>query len=243
MIIAPKGRGKTHLISHFLLPEKPRVAVFDMVHEAGYLFCCVPIANQPRVFAEALRQENFHVAYRPVIYKNDEGELYTPEFEPFVKLCYLRGNMCMAIDEAHQICSPHSIPEPLLNAVQIGRHRNLDMIFITQSWSGIHRSITRNADEFYFFKTIEPSDLDGIQSRCGRVVAQKVSALVALERKPTGEIIRLGECLHWTNEAGVVEVINQKEKAEQQQCQHQQPVEDDHLADEPEPRTDDIPAE
>jgi hypothetical protein len=194
--VAPTGSGKTHAVSA-AFRECERAAVFDMVHEPAYLTGTDLIVGQPRAFAECLKGESFRVCYRPIIFSMMSGEEYCPEFEPFLKCCYLRGGMWAIIDEAHQLCSPHMCPDVLLSAVRLGRHRGLNLIFATQSFSAISRPITQNANEFWFWKIIEPSDIEGISQRCGREVAKKVTALRRLERTKEGKIIP-GETVQWT---------------------------------------------
>lgn len=199
-VIAPKGSGKTHLISNMIPTLEPkRIAVFDMIHERAYS-SCVPYVGKMKAFATELKKgDDYQLAYRPIIFENDKGKESVPEFGLFVKACYLKGSMWMVVDEAHQICTARNCPKELLKAIRLGRHRELSMIFITQSFSAISRPITENADEFYFFRIMEPSSIDGISKRCGTDVAEKVQNLRKLKRDiNTGNVIETGQVLHWT---------------------------------------------
>lgn len=203
--MAPKGRGKTYLTCNDLIPRYERVAVFDMLHEAGYGACCNEIiVGNPKAFAEAIRKNEFKIAYRPKrFFAEKKGDDYAIELEPFIKCCYLRADCTMVIDESHQVCNPHSVPPSLLYAVRLGRHRRLNQIYITQSFSAVARPITQNADEFYFYKIIEPADIDGIYQRCGKQIAENVESLRAIERDEKGNLIRPGEILHWSTYNGI----------------------------------------
>jgi hypothetical protein len=113
----------------------------------------------------------------------------------------------LVIDEAHLLANGRNCPKMLMVSSLVGRHRQLSMILIAQSFSGIHPAIRRNADEFYFWKIIEPSDLDNIRERCGRDVEKQVSELRATEVDPETETFkRAGQMLHWSKFGGVVEV-------------------------------------
>jgi hypothetical protein len=117
-----------------------------------------------------------------------------------------RGDMTMIIDEAHWLCDPFHIPAPLFEALALGRFERLNTIYVTQSWSMVHRLLTRNSHEFFFWRIIEPSDLNGIRERCGADVAERVSSLRRAEdHRPEGGEFIPGEMLHWTVWNGIEE--------------------------------------
>jgi DNA helicase HerA-like ATPase len=213
-IIAPKGSGKTFHVSRMIASgELGKVAVFDMLHEDAYLHCCDEIIiGEPKKFAEALRQPNIKIAYRPIIFEQVDGEMHSPEFEQvYMRLVYPLGNITIVIDEAHLLCSPATCPPMLVTANLIGRHRELSIVYITQRFAGVSRALTANTDEFFFYKIIEPRDLSGIRERCGSDVADRVANLRRLDYdKVTGKVIP-GEILHWSSYEGVKENELQKE--------------------------------
>ncbi len=204
-VIAPKGSGKTHAVAEMVEREMQRVVIFDLVMQPLYL-CAEPVIGQPRRLVELMAQPTFKVVYVPIIQKraddDDEAEEY-PSFKHVVKLCFLRGDMWLVIDEAHMLCTAHSIPETLLYANRLGRFRRLNLVWITQSFTAVHNSLRQNTDEFWFWKIIEPSDIEGIRKRCGDEVAQRVQALRRLEMTPHGVVP--GERLVWNTWQGVVE--------------------------------------
>lgn len=205
LVVGPKGSGKTHKVVE-VVSTYDRYATFDLVHESAYAEAEVIVGN-PRALYECVRKDVFKVTYRPVTHDvQANGLVTTPEFEPFVKLCYLRGDMLMVIDEAHLLCNSRNCPRMLMVSNLIGRHRELSMILVAQSFSGIHPAIRKNADEFYFWKIIEPSDLEGIQHRCGREVMEQVRNLRAIETDEQDNFKAAGQMLHWTKSKGVVEV-------------------------------------
>lgn len=206
-MIAPKGSGKTWKISQMVRSgEWSKVAIFDMLREPAYLTCCDEVfTGQPKAFAEALKQDNIRIAYRPDVFDMRDGEEYCPEFEEvFLKLTYAKGNMTIVIDEAHNLCSAHSCPPRLINAIRLGRHRQLSIVYITQSWAAVARPLTANTDEFYFYKIIEPRDLQGIRERCGIEIAEQVQSLRRLDYDANGKVVP-GEILHWSSFEGVKE--------------------------------------
>lgn len=136
------------------------------------------IIGNPRALAESLKEaeDSYRIVYRPVMISDEDTSI-----DWFVKLCYLKSDCLMVIDEAHFFCSPHRIPESLSYAVRSGRHRHLSIFYITQSWSAVSRVITSNSNEFVFFRIIEPLDLQGIRERCGEITMRQVSGLKQYE--------------------------------------------------------------
>jgi hypothetical protein len=205
-VIGPKGSGKTHEVAARIEPL-PRVVVFDMVHEAGYLKDkSTVIVGNPHAFGEALRQPEFHIIYRPTIFRIENDKVHCPIFNTIVKLCYIRGNCLLVIEEAHLVCNAVSCPAMLMTANLIGRHRALSLMYISQSFAAVTRPLTRNTDEFLFWRIIEPGDLDGIRDRCGMETMATVKQLRKLEdhRKEGGEIIP-GEMVEWNIWNGLIQ--------------------------------------
>jgi AAA domain len=209
IVIGPSGSGKTHEVAK-IVKTRPRVATFDMMRDEQYLSeGTVVVIGQPLTFAEAISpdKETFRVVYHPVIIEPlDNGLVESPEFEPLVKLCHLRGDMYLVIDEAHLWCNSRNCPKELMMASLVGRHREFSLILIGQSFSMIHPAIRRNVDEFYTWKTVEPADLEAIRERCGKEVEEQVRQLRATEVNDDNEFVAAGQMLHWTKAKGVVEV-------------------------------------
>jgi hypothetical protein len=220
-VIGPKGSGKTFTVCEGMR-QMDRVVVFDMVHETAYADVVLSehekknaiIIGQPKAFADAISKDKdeFKVIYRPVnleVIKN--GLVETDEFGPITKLVFLRGDCWFIVDEAHLLCNSHNCPKELMIANLLGRHRRMSLLLVAQSFTGIHPAIRKNADEFLFWRIIEPSDLEGIRERCGRDVEEQVRNLRPLERNvKTDKLIRPGQMLRWDKLNGIVEVTNQE---------------------------------
>jgi hypothetical protein len=208
IVIGPKRAGKTRKVSE-LVTTVDRVVVFDMMKDSQYTTDTIVIVGKPAELARAIGpdKESFHVVYQPVITKlKDNSLMDLPEFQPILKLCHLRGDMYFVIDEAHLLCNSRNCPSELVMASYVGGHKGFSMVLIAQSFSGIHPAIRQNADELYLWKIIEPRDLDGVQDRCGKEVAEQVQNLRATEVNDDNEFVRAGQMLHWTKSRGIVEV-------------------------------------
>lgn len=201
VVIAPKGAGKTYRVAQ-MVRESERVAVFDMTWEAAYNEC-QSFKGRPREFAASIHPnvKSFRCAYRPTTIEPDKDLVTCPELEPFIKLCYLRGDMTMVIDEAHLICSGRNCPRSLLMSCLVGRHRRLNIVVVAQRFTGVHGSLRANADEFWFWRIIEPADVEGIADRCGPEVAEQVTNLRVLERTSDTEVTP-GQMLIWDKSKG-----------------------------------------
>jgi|SRR5208282_794710 len=215
LVIGPKGSGKTRLVSE-LIEDIDRVAVFDMVKDSQYFQTgskdrenVTVIEGRPRDFATAIapNKETFKVVYHPSIIKmEDNGLIDSPEFTMLVDVCHQRGNMYLVVDEAHLFCNSYNCPKELMMASLVGRHKEFSMILVAQSFTGVHPSIRRNTDELYFWKIIEPSELDAIKDRCGKQVMEQVEELRAVEVDEHDQFKAPGQMLHWSKFKGIVEV-------------------------------------
>lgn len=208
LVIGPKRSGKTRKVSE-LVTDIDCVATFDMMKDVQYVEGAIVVRGRPADFARAIAPEHktFRVVYQPVILRmQDNGLLESPEFEPLLKLCHLRGKMYFVIDEAHLICNSRNCPSELLMASYVGGHSGFSMILIAQSFSGIHPAIRQNADELLFWRIIEPRDLEGIRERCGRDVEEQVRNLRAVDVNDNMEFVTAGQMLHWTKNKGVIQV-------------------------------------
>lgn len=218
IVIGPSGAGKTATVSK-LINEYHRVAVFDIVKDEQYTTRkdVIVVEGRPLQFAQATnavtggnRETPFKVVYHPVKVKvmdnNAAGLVEAPEFEPIVKVCHERGDMVLVIDEAHLLTNSYNCPPELMMVNLVGRHKGVSLVLVTQSFTGIHPAIRKNADEFYFWKMIEPSEIDGIKDRCGKDVAEQVRNLRPVEVDEDLKFKRAGQRLHWSKFKGVVEV-------------------------------------
>lgn len=208
IVIGPKRTGKTRKVSE-LVTGIDRSVTFDLIKDVQYTDGATVIQGRPADLARAIGKEvdKFRIVYQPAIVDlKPNGLINAPEFEPLLKLCHLRGDMWFIIDEAHLLCNYRTCPAELIMASYVGGHSGFSMILIAQSFTGIHPAVRRNADEFYFWKLIEPADLDSIRQRCGDEVMEQVRNLRATEIDDNNTFKSAGQMLHWTKNKGVVEV-------------------------------------
>lgn len=200
-VIAPKGSGKTHDVCEYLRVQ-PRFAAYVIFREdAAYLGVSDQvILESPRQLAEAMKPDAFRLIYHPGIPVPVEGELVFPSFDTFTHVCYERGNCLMVMDEAHLLCDAKRCPPWLLWTLINGRRRGVSIMYVSHRFSTIHRMLTANTDEFWFYRITEPGDLDSIRQRCGHEVMEKVKTLRRLEVRDG--TVTPGERLQWSTYGG-----------------------------------------
>jgi len=219
VIIGPSGSGKTRTTSE-LIDNLERVAVFDIVKDGQYTMDSkgkpregvVVVEGSPRQFGREIglidgEKEKYKVIYHPVKVETlDNGLADVPEFGPIVRACHDRGHTYLVIDEAHMLCNSYNCPPELMKANLIGRHQEFSMILIAQRFNGVHPAIRENADEFYFYKIVQPASKKLVAEYCGEDVAEQVANLRAVELDDNDKFVAPGQRLHWSKFRGVVEV-------------------------------------
>lgn len=200
-VIAPKGSGKSHTVGEWLDGQN-RVIIFDITMGDAYRRDGVEIVEgNPKKAGLLMAEENWKILYTPKNVIAKERYLYAPSFDLICDLAYQTGNCTLVVEEAHHLCTSFYVPFPLLNISRLGRHRQCSLVYVTQSFTAVHKSLRDNTDEFWFWKLIEPGDVEGVRARCGSEAAEKVQALRKLE-KVNGEPVP-GEMLRWTVERGI----------------------------------------
>lgn len=196
-IIAPKGSGKTYYTVE-LIKSIDRLAVWDILHEQAYLnvaddlFC-----GEPKRFLQALQEPKFRLVYRPYFFEVG--------FDWFASGAYLAGNCTVVIEEVDQLSSPYYKHEWIDRLVNLGRHRQVSIIYLCRRMANIHRDLTANTNQFAFFKIIEPRDLEAVSDRCGMTVAEQVQNLNRLQIE-NGQVTVPGQRLTWSDTETEVQI-------------------------------------
>lgn len=204
-VIAPKGSGKTYQVCKHLYSVDRFAAFVIFRSDTGYLAVADNVVfESPRQLAEAMKPERFRLVYHPSIPQLDlSGDFNFPSFNTFIEICYRRGNCTAVIDEAHLICDAKNAPPWLLMTLIDGRRRGVDILYVSHRFSTVHRMLTANTDEFWFYKITEPADLQGIRQRCGVDVMERVANLDRLEL--VNGTVKPGQRIRWTTYQGIIE--------------------------------------
>jgi hypothetical protein len=199
--IGPKGSGKTYTVAEYLATQT-RFVIFDIMGDVSYLRVADDVIKNRKELLEAVKEPEFKIIYRGRIERDEKtGDITAPDLGFVVDVAHTTGNMLLVIDEAHLLCDTHNIPAALFTACTIGRHRQLSLLYVSHRFALVDRIVTTNTDEFWFWRIIEPSDLDGIRQRCGPDTMERVRSASKLERGKNDEVIT-GEMIRWTIEDG-----------------------------------------
>lgn len=199
--IGPKGSGKTYTVAEYLTTQN-RFVIFDIMGDASYLRVADEVIKNRKELLDAVKEPEFKIIYRARIERDEKtGDIIAPDLEFVVDVAHTTGNMLLVIDEAHLLCDVHHIPTALFTACAVGRHRQLSLLYVSHRFALVHRILTTNTDEFWFWKIIEPADLDGIRQRCGNETMERVRSTRKLERDKNGTVVP-GEMIRWTIEDG-----------------------------------------
>jgi hypothetical protein len=206
--VGPTGSGKSYTAAKYM-SEQERVVVYQLVtQDSAYLSCADAVfQGDLKALAAAVVRPQFKFIYKPAensaTVKGNRFEF--PDFELFVRLCFQRRNMAMIVDEAHFLCNPKFMPAEFWQSIVTGRHQFLDIAFVTQRFAMVHHDMTANAKKFFFWRSNEPADLDGIGKRCGREIADRVATLrPTVDNRKTGGALIPGEVLVWDNAGNVI---------------------------------------
>lgn len=174
-IIGPKGSGKTFLAKQMVM-QSPRALVFDPADDD---YPGIRVMGNPREAARlAGWKGNWKVHYVPSILNHQQGKaIEAPGLSYCCSIAWAATNCTLFVDEAHFTCSPWTIPEHFMKLIRVARHKAVNIVWISHSFSGVARMLTLNSDKFIFFRIREPLDLDAITKRCGKDVSESVSNL------------------------------------------------------------------
>lgn len=167
LIFGKRGSGKSYL-AKTLIAKHNRLVIFDTLSEyvQGVVF------DDPEKFKSFWREhyrQNFRLIYRPL---NPDQEI-----DPIAELVFALGNVTFVVEEIDCYCTSFQISESFAHIIQRGRHKNIELIGVTQRPYGIHRLLTSQAKEIYVFATNEPRDRDYLKNLLGIEVEDKLNQL------------------------------------------------------------------
>ena len=150
-IIGRKGQGKTVLAKSLINQFKGHVFIFDFLHSySGKEFTTIK---------ELVRNINIeHVSTH--IYRGSDKDFF------FNTIFAIAGKLktCMVVlDEIH-IWYDRQVRSSLTSFFQIARHRNINIIAVSQRVFDMPPALRALTDTFYFFNIIMPADLQYIDS-------------------------------------------------------------------------------
>lgn len=173
LVIGKRGTGKSYLVDK-LINNCTRLIVYDpqSEYDGGVVFDLDHYQDFIR-FLFRYHKANFRIIYRPI---NPEAEI-----DDIAKLVFALGNLTLVVEEIEAYCSSHSINMNLMAILARGRHKNIDLIGVTQRPFGIHRYLTSQAKTAYVFRTNEPADRDYLKNLLGSEIEPLLDQLKEFE--------------------------------------------------------------
>lgn len=174
VVFGHKGYGKSYRVARIVREHKGDVAVWDPMSDFAGRRAGNPVRSLTLYLSA--RDHLLDVAKSGRV---GRVAIQAPhdQFLPWLR-AMLKARDCMiVVDEVSLFCSPSKLPAEIGELVRMGRHRNLDQVFVSQRPADVPRILTSNADELILFGIREPRDLDYLRKVSGDALARAVQAL------------------------------------------------------------------
>ena len=170
------GSGKTFLAKRIAV-TLPRVIIFDSLWDMEW--GGIQVCGNPREMAKAAsRHKPFRIHYCASDVHHAPGKaFYVPGLDFCSSAAWQAQDCVLIVDEAHIVCSPHSITQYFNKLIRLGRNHRVSIVWISHNFSGVSRILTLNTTRFVFFRNHEAIELKAIAAKCGQEVADKVRGL------------------------------------------------------------------
>lgn len=173
LITGQRGSGKSTYGKH-KLKEYSRIIIFDTLGEYSKFGVVCETLKELAEFWDSKKDGNFKIVYQPL-----------NPFDDFPILCDLVfscGDMCFYVEEIDTFLASNTqgLDVEFLNLVQRGRHKNVELIGITQRPYSIPPILRSQAKIFVCFKQTESRDIDYLKNIFGQE-AEKIRNLETFE--------------------------------------------------------------
>lgn len=171
LIFGKRGCGKS-VLAEILCRNSKRLIIYDTLGEYRNGVIIEDLEALKDFWGKVYRG-NFRIIYQPVDPEND--------FDAICKLVYECGDMTFLVEELDRYSRPLALSLPFKEIIQRGRHRNIELIGVTQRPHGIDKLLTSQAKEMFIFNTTEPRDVEYFKSTVGYKVVVKMADLKEYE--------------------------------------------------------------
>lgn len=171
LIFGKRGSGKS-VLAEILCRDIKRLIIYDTLGEYAEGVIIEDLNQLEDVWGK-IYKGNFRITYQPV---DPEGD-----FDMVCRMVYGCENMTFLIEELDRFSKPLTLSLPFRNIIQRGRHRNIELIGVTQRPHGVDRLLTSMSKEMYIFNTTEPRDVQYFKDTVGYPVVVKIADLKEYE--------------------------------------------------------------
>jgi DNA helicase HerA-like ATPase len=166
LILGIKGTGKTYFVKTKLIHElkKPIFIIDPLFEYQGEIITF-------KEFLNLCKKREFKKNIYILMFDNDYEEL------KFFDLIFYIGNCSIIIEEADIYQTPQWIEPEISNLIKRGRHKNINLIFVTRRPREINRLISSQADYIITFQQREPGDIEWLRRWAGEIDTEKIKNL------------------------------------------------------------------
>ncbi len=159
-ISGEKGAGKSTLLQR-LAGDEPSIALIDTLGEHETLFPVFPGTPREQVLALAEPPETFRWSF--LLDPDHEAK----HFNALCRAAYRSGDMTFCVEEVDRYSSAVKDLPGLRIMYDYGRHRRINLLWLTRNLATISRKLTSQTDVFYFFRQNEPKYVKDLAERIG----------------------------------------------------------------------------
>lgn len=186
LVFGRRGSGKTVFCKQNLIPDMKRVIIFDPHKE--YVKEGMQIVDY-NLFSNVVLKMRFNPYLKICYYPEEEDIKFI--FSTVCKMIYELGDINFIIEEVGRFVTALSFPISFDKLIRGSRHRNVNIIGITQRATDVPRIVRSQATKIISFQQIEPKDIKYLSEFLDNDTVEKVrqfNQFEYLEYDSTGKI-------------------------------------------------------
>jgi hypothetical protein len=166
-----KGYGKSTFLRELVKDESSLVVVDTLDEHADWCPPCPVDSIKEQVALLSEPPETFQWSF--MLKPGDTEE----HLNFLCKAAYRAGGLTFVLEEADYFSSANHDCEGMELLIRYGRHRAINLIWVTRNLSEISRRMTSQTDIFVLFRMSEPLYIDALAKRISAEVALEVEQL------------------------------------------------------------------
>ena len=167
LVMGKRGSGKSYLVKQWCR-QYERLLIYDPQGEYIDGVIIDDISELKNFWIKVYRKK-FRIIYRPIDAEN--------EFEPICKLVWECHNITFIVEEVQSFCNPQSICYDFKALISKGRHRDIELIGVTQRPAEISKLLTSQAKRMCIFNVTDPNDIKYFTQTFGMEFIEKLDQL------------------------------------------------------------------
>lgn len=170
-IAGMKGYGKSTYLQQLLQNDQCLALIDTLGEHSSWCPECPERNIAAQVRALASPPEKFRWSFRLPPGKAASA------FNFLARAAYMAGEMTFAVEEIDYFSSANADEEGTELLVRYGRHRRVDLVWLTRNITDVSRRLTSQTDCYVFFRIQEPRYIESLGDRIGYEVAEEVAVL------------------------------------------------------------------